>query len=123
MSESLLILAVDRNERNLALLTDFLCRHGYATLCGHSLDAFDRALHDSGKIRMALVVTSGFDDDGIWSRCECLRQNRIPFWVVSSQPVRRVHAWSIRHGAQGVLGKALARQELLALAHRFVVQV
>lgn len=71
------ILAVDRNRRNLELLSHFLEKEGYQTHTAASPEEFDQALAELDHIAMALVDISGFDRS-IWERCEGLRHNKIP---------------------------------------------
>ncbi len=118
MSKGLFILTVDRNQRNLMLLTEFLHKQGFETICGRTLEEVDKLLDHPEGIRLALVDVSEFDV-GIWPRCDCLRQNGIPFLVISRHPVEQARLWGLRHGAQAVLGKPLSCQELLILVQRF----
>src|SRR5207302_1308868 len=66
-----LILAVDRNQRNLDLLTDLLSKKGYETRGAVTLEEFDGALEGERDISLALVDVAGFDP-AIWQRCDRL---------------------------------------------------
>ncbi len=109
------ILAVDRNQRNLELLAQFLAGEGYRILAATSPEELDRLLADSGEIGLALVDVTGFDP-GIWQRCQELRQKDIPFLIVSSRrTAATIQQQSITFGARGVLLKPMAVRELRSI--------
>jgi DNA-binding response OmpR family regulator len=108
------ILAVNRNQRNLELLRQFLGTAGYQLSPAASPEAFDRALASSEVIGLTLVDIAGFDLR-IWDRCEGLRARRIPFLVLSPHQSAALQQTSLSHGAHGVLVKPLVMQELLGL--------
>ena len=106
------ILAVDRNHRNLELLSQFLGREGYQTRPAATLEEFDQALAEANGIGLALVDIAGFDR-AIWERCEGLRHHEIPFLVLSPKQSAAIQQASLTHGARGVLIKPLVVRELL----------
>jgi DNA-binding response OmpR family regulator len=108
------ILAVDRNHRNLELLSQFLEREGYQTRPAATLEEFDQALAEANGIGLALVDIAGFDR-AIWERCEELRHHKIPFLVLSPRQSAAIQQASLTHGARGVLIKPLVVRELLGL--------
>jgi DNA-binding response OmpR family regulator len=108
------ILAVDRNHRNLELLSQFLGREGYQTRPAATLEDFDQALAEANGIGLALVDIAGFDR-AIWERCEELRHHKIPFLVLSPRQSAAIQQASLTHGARGVLIKPLVVRELLGL--------
>ena len=108
------ILAVDRNHRNLELLSQFLGREGYQTRTAATLEEFDQVLAEADGIGLALVDIAGFDRN-IWERCEGLRHHKIPFLVLSPKHSVTLQHVSLTHGAHGVLIKPLIVKELLAL--------
>ena len=110
------ILAVDRNHRNLELLSQFLEREGYQTRPAATLEEFDQALAEANGIGLALVDIAGFDR-AIWERCEGLRYHKIPFLVLSPRQSAAIQQASLTHGARGVLIKPLVVRELLRLIH------
>ncbi|RPJ36174.1 MAG: DNA-binding response regulator [Planctomycetaceae bacterium] len=114
MSDKPVILAVDRNRRNLELLSQFLEKEGYHTRAAASPEEFDQALAGSPDIGMALVDISGFDRS-IWERCEGLRHVRIPFVVLSPKQSTAIQQASLTSGAHGVLVKPLVARELLGI--------
>jgi CheY-like chemotaxis protein len=50
------ILAVDRNQRNLELLSQFLNKKGYQVMMASSFEEVARAIGDPAKIGMALAL-------------------------------------------------------------------
>ena len=114
MENKPLILGVDRNRRNLELLTQFLNKEGYEAIAVTSLEDMDKTLNESEAIQLAIVDISGFDSR-IWESCERLREMRTPFLVLSPRQVAAIQQASLTHGAQGMLIKPLVAKELLAL--------
>lgn len=108
------ILAVDRNRRNLELLTQFLNQQGYQVLAKISLEEVEAALNTPSTIKLALVDISGFDAS-IWGLCQRLREQGIPFLVISPQQYAAIQQASIAHGALGLLSKPLVMREFLQL--------
>jgi DNA-binding response OmpR family regulator len=109
-----LILTIDRNQRNLELLAQFLSKEGYSTVSVSSLDNFDAILEQSDSVALALVDISGFDRN-IWAFCEKLTDKGIPLLVISPQQLAGIRQESLAHGAQGVLFKPLVVKELAAI--------
>lgn len=109
-----LILAVDRNRRNLELLTQVLVQQGYQVLAKISLEGVEETLNAPTTIKLALVDISGFDAS-IWSLCQRLREQGIPFLVISPRQQAAVQQASIANGALGLLGKPLIMREFLQL--------
>jgi DNA-binding response OmpR family regulator len=114
MKPTSIILAVDRNHRNLELLGQFLGRAGYQTRTAATLEEFDELLAAGNDIGLALVDIAGFDRN-IWERCEGLRHHKIPFLVLSPKHSVAIQQASLTHGARGVLIKPLIVRELLGL--------
>lgn len=112
------ILAVDRNKRNLELLGKVLGEHGYATRGANDLQEFARALADD-HIELALVDIAGFDRR-IWEFCERLRDRGTPFLVLSPRQAAALEQESVTHGARGMLVKPLTVQQLLRLIERLL---
>jgi DNA-binding response OmpR family regulator len=119
MSDKPVILALDRNPRNLELLAGVLARAGYDALTAGSLEEIDQILTGAEQVALALLDVAGFDRD-IWERCACLRQKRVPFLVLSQRPSVRLEEESRDRGARGVLIKPLAIQHLLTVVRDLV---
>jgi DNA-binding response OmpR family regulator len=114
MNGNPLLLTVNRNHRNLELLTQFLGKEGYQTLSASSLEEFDQVLNEVNEIELALVDISGFDRR-IWDYCERLRQEKIPFLVLSPKQSAAIQQESLVHGASSMLIKPLVVRELLGI--------
>ncbi len=117
-SGAIMILAVDRNHRNLELLANLLRNEGFEIISGVDLEGFDRALARPEAIRLALVDLDGFDAK-IWERCLLLQQARIPFLVVLpfSSSWMQLEKKSHECGALAVLLKPVLAKRLLGLIH------
>lgn len=61
MTGNSIILAVDRNQRNLELLAQFLNKEGYQVMTASSFEEVARAINLPDRIGIALVDISGFD--------------------------------------------------------------
>jgi DNA-binding response OmpR family regulator len=114
MKTNAAILLVNRNQRNLELLAEYLEKEGYAISTASSLEEFDQILAGENDVAMALVDLTGFDQ-GIWERCEKLRSGKKPFLVVSPKMSAAIQQASLAHGARGVMVKPLVVKELLGL--------
>jgi DNA-binding response OmpR family regulator len=114
MKNKAAILLVNRNQRNLELLAEFLGKEGYALYTASSLEEFDQALAEENDVGVALVDITGFDQS-IWQRCEQLRSRKKAFLVVSPRQSAAIQQASLSHGAKGVMIKPLAVQELMGL--------
>lgn len=114
MKDNPLILAVDRNHKNLELLTQFLGKEGYQVLAVSSIEEFEQALINSKEIDLALVDIAGFDRQ-IWEVCDRLRTENIPFFVLSHKQNVAIQQESLTHGARSMLVKPLVIKELLGI--------
>jgi DNA-binding response OmpR family regulator len=114
MMVSAVILAVDHNRRNLELLSQFLGQEGYQTRTASSLEEVDQLLDQADEIRLALVDIGGFDRR-IWERCQRLREQHIPFLVLSPKQSAALQQASVSAGARGMLVKPLVVRDLLGL--------
>jgi DNA-binding response OmpR family regulator len=109
------ILAVDRNPRNLQLLTEVLDSTGFSALPVPDLAQLDEALAQASPIGLALVDVDGFDP-AIWERCRQLHDRHVEVLVLVGQraiPLARVQ--SARCGARAVLPKPLSPKLLAEL--------
>jgi DNA-binding response OmpR family regulator len=109
-----LILTVDRNRRNLVLLAQFLDKDGYQSFGATSIEEFEQALSRAAEAEIALVLVdiSGFDSQ-IWKLCEWLRDEQIPFLVISPRQSAAIQQESVTYGARSMLVKPLVVKELL----------
>ena len=116
MTESSIILAVDRNHRNLELLAQFLNKEGYQTIAAYSFEEVAQAISQPARIGMALVDISGFDRR-IWDCCEHLRNHQIPFLILSPKQSAAIQHESLCRGARNMLVKPLIVRDLLGIVH------
>ena len=116
MSCNSIILAVDRNQRNLELLSQFLNKEGYQVMTASSFEDVARAIDLPDKIGMALVDISGFDRR-IWDCCEQLRNHQIPFLILSPKQSAAIQHESFSRGARSMLVKPLIVKDLLSIVH------
>jgi DNA-binding response OmpR family regulator len=114
MGDNRLILTVDRNQRNLELLAQFLNKAGYETLQVSSIEELEQAVSNTDDIGLALVDISGFDRS-IWNCCQQLHDKGIPLLVLSPKQSAAIQQESFAHGARGVLVKPLVVKDLLGL--------
>jgi DNA-binding response OmpR family regulator len=114
MGSNHVVLTVDRNQRNLELLAQFLNKEGYETLQASTIEALEHIVDTTDSIGLALVDISGFDRS-IWKCCEQLQTKGIPLLVLSPKQSAAIQQESFAHGARGVLIKPLVVKELLGL--------
>ncbi|MBE9187174.1 response regulator [Microcoleus sp. LEGE 07076] len=116
MTGNSIILAVDRNQRNLELLSQFLNKEGYQMLAASDLEDAARAIGQPARIKMALVDISGFDRR-IWDCCEQLQSHQIPFLILSPKQSAAIGHESFSRGARSILVKPLIVRDLLFVIH------
>lgn len=88
-----LILTV-RNCRNV-VLAEFLGKEGYQSFGATSIKEFEQALTRIA-VKLVLVNISGFDSH-IWQLCEQLRNEQIPFLVISPRQNAAIQQESLAH--------------------------
>lgn len=113
------ILAVDRNRRNLELLARVVEREGYRVRPASTLEEFDLLLGALELVSLVLIDLSGFDRR-IWERCEQLRRTNTPFLVISPRHSDALRQESMGYGALNVLVKPVVIRELLTTIHSLV---
>ncbi|WP_416676249.1 response regulator [Egbenema bharatensis] len=119
MTTTARILAVDRNQRNLELLTQFLSTKGFQLVTINGLEQFDRIFTTAPPIQAALIDISGFDRR-IWTHCKVLCDRQIPFLILSSYYSSQIQQVSLAAGACRMLVKPLVISELVGLLQRLV---
>ncbi|HET6896040.1 MAG TPA: response regulator [Candidatus Baltobacteraceae bacterium] len=114
------LLIVDRNSRNVELLSAFLEDSGYRTAGVSALETFDAYLDQlkAGEPDLALVDLTGFDTS-IWDRCKRLHEASVAFVVIAraqaAEHARDTHRQSGGSGARHLLTKPLRKEHLLTL--------
>jgi DNA-binding response OmpR family regulator len=119
MSSKPIILALNRNPKNLEILTKILKEEGYevmGALNPHELEEFTSSTE---KIDIAILDISGFNKT-IWDSCELLRVKKIPFLVLSPHQQKTVEKQGMLSGAKGVMTKPLAIKELLIIIKNMI---
>ena len=116
MGDKSIILLVDSNRSKLELLSQQLGQAGYQAVNAASLEELDNAVHREGKIALALIDISGFDQH-IWKYCEELHSTRTPFIVISPRRSSSIQRHSMEHGACGLLAKPVDFKDLLEHIH------
>jgi DNA-binding response OmpR family regulator len=114
MSDNPVIITIDRNQRNLELLAQFLNKEGYDTLSITSLESLDALLDSNVNAALALFDISGFDST-VWRRCEQVQNLGIPLLILSPKQSSVIQKESLAHGARGVIVKPLVARELIGL--------
>ena len=113
------ILAVDRNSSNLALLSKFLSREGYEVIGASSIKNFEEKIIDETAIKLAIIDVSGFDKQ-IWNCCEILRSWDIPFLIISPKQSAVIKQQGMNYGAQQFLVKPLIVTEFLQIIKNLI---
>ncbi len=108
------ILVVANHEKNLELLAGFLDKQGYQATTASSITELDQVLNQGNGVDMALIDVSGFDHS-IWDRCEKIRNEGLPFFIISPRKSKRAKEKSLSEGARDVLTKPLEKERLLKL--------
>ncbi len=114
MSLKPLILALNRNKRNLEILEKILSKKGYLVVSVLNPQELDSEIEKQEKIDLVLMDISGFDKN-IWTSCERLRIKEIPFLILSPHHQRAFEEQGKIQGAHSVLVKPLVVKELLVL--------
>ena len=109
-----LILTVSSNNHNLELLNQFLNREGYQAISVSNLEGFNSAMSQSVQINLGLIDITGFDRS-IWDWCEQLRNQQIPFLIISPRQSDMIQHHSINYGASTMLVKPLVIKQLFSL--------
>ncbi len=108
------ILVVDRSPRNRELLVEFLELEGYEAAAGESLAEAECLLGRHHDIALGLIDVAGLGQD-VWVYCARLREEHIPFVVVSPPAPGQVQEVGLACGAAGVLVKPLSKGGLRGL--------
>jgi DNA-binding response OmpR family regulator len=119
MSSKPLILALNRNQRNLDILIKILGKEGYEVVGVSNPAKMDEEVEVREKINLVLMDISGFNQS-IWESCERLRILEIPFLVLSPHHHQAVKKQSVVYGANGFLVKPLVVKELLLLINSLI---
>ena len=111
MSFKPLILTVNSNIHNLELLNQFLNREGYEVISVSNSEEFHDTINQSFQINLGLIDITGFDSS-IWQWCEQLRNQEIPFLIISSRQSAAIQSKGFVSGASNILIKPLVIKQL-----------
>lgn len=109
-----IILVVANHAKNLHLLADFLDDQGYEPRPASSIKEVDNTLREIDHLDMALIDVTGFGDS-IWDRCERIREEGVPFFIISPRKTGNSKEKSLSKGARDVLTKPLEKRRLRKL--------
>lgn len=112
--EVILTAVTDRNQ--LELLAQNLDKEGYKVVSAANLQELVTAIEKEGKISMAVVDVSAFDEE-VWKQLEKLHNSKIPFFVISPQKGSSIQNEILKHGASGLFSKGLRIKDLLEYIH------
>jgi DNA-binding NtrC family response regulator len=116
MVEKEIILTSVTDRSQLELLTHDLGKEGYKVVSAANLKELIEAIKKEGKISMAVVDVSSFDEE-TWKQLEKLRESEIPFFVISPHKGSSVQKEILKHGASGLFSKGLRIKELIEYIH------
>jgi len=108
------ILVVEKNKRNVELLSEFLSKLGFCSVPVSSSDELNKALSSNQIIDVALIDIDGFDET-IWNYCKKIREKEIQFLIISPRQRTEISSHTFNHGASGVLSKPLVMKDLANL--------
>lgn len=108
------ILVMDGNERNAALLSDFLESEGLEPVVVTDLERADAVFERESDFAVALVDIDRFETT-VWPYCDRLRELGIPFIVLSGIQTPSVRRESREFGARSFVDKPIPKQDLREL--------
>ena len=112
MRERPVVLALDRNRRNLELLAKLLHQEGLGIREVTTIEELDKAIEQVGTFSVALLDLAGLDRS-IWRRCQRLQEAGVPFLVISPRQSMQLYQDGLSRGAKAVLVKPLAASDLM----------
>ena len=116
MTEEEVILTAVTDRAQLELLAKQLGKEGYRVVSAASLQELVSAIEKEGKISLAVVDVSAFDEE-VWKQLQQLRSSKIPFFVISPQKGHSIQNEILKHGASGLFSKGLRIKDLLEYIH------
>jgi DNA-binding NtrC family response regulator len=116
MTEREVILTTVTDRSQLELLSKQMGKEGYEVVSAASVPELITALRKKGKIAMAVIDMSAFDET-IWQHLDGLRESKTPFIVISPERSPSIQRDSLKHGASGLFTKGLRFKELVEYIH------
>jgi DNA-binding response OmpR family regulator len=115
------VLLVGTQARNLELLSEFIDKLGYQSLCALGIEQIDIILNEENVIDLALIDVTGFDAS-IWQCCQHFQTKGIRLLIISPQQSLSLQYKTVVHGASSVLVKPLVMLELARLIHSLLAE-
>ncbi len=116
MAEKEVILTAVSDPSHLETLKSHLGKEGYEVITAADLPQLMEALKKSGKISLAVVDVTSFDDN-IWKQLKELDKSGVPFFVISPERGPSVQNEILKHGASGLFTRGLRIKDLLEYVH------
>jgi DNA-binding NtrC family response regulator len=116
MDEKEVVLTAVYDPAQLEQLRKQLGKEGYEVITASNVRQLVEALHKEGKISLAVVDVTNFDEN-IWKQLEELGKSGIPFFVISPERGPSVQKEILKHGASGLFSKGLRIKDLLEYVH------
>ena len=115
-----LVLIASASRTELENLAGSLEKEGYQSIGATSIEELDAALRQSDKIVLALIDITDFDE-GLWTRCDLLRQSRVPYVIITPNRAAGIPDLCIRHAAGGAMVKPIDGRSLAAVVQALLV--
>lgn len=112
MADEAVILAVNDKPANVNVLRDVLGRSGYQVIGASSAGEVETALKEHS-VGVGLIDISGFGRD-VWAICDRLRDEEVPFLVISARQSAAVEHESESRGSAATMSKPLGIDDLFA---------
>jgi len=116
MSEREVILTAVSDRSQLEMLSKQMGKEGYQIVSAATLPELVAALQKEGKISLAVVDVSSFDQS-IWQFLEELQKSQVPFIVISPRRSPSIQRDSLKSGASALFTKGLRFKDLLEYIH------
>jgi DNA-binding NtrC family response regulator len=116
MVEKEVILTAVSDPAQLEVLRTQLGKEGYDVVTAANLPELIKTIEKEGKISLAVVDVSTFDDS-VWKELEELNKSGIPFFVISPERGPSTRSEILKHGASGLFSKGLRIKDLMEYIH------
>lgn len=110
---------MDGNERNAALIRDFLERQGYEPTVVTDVEPGDPGPVEVADVAFALVDLDRLGAT-VWEHCDRLAGEDVPFVILSGVETPRLRRESRAHGASRLVEKPVSKQALADLVRTVI---
>lgn len=114
MTDAPLILLASVSPGNLKVLRQVFEKEGYRTLGASTIADLERYINWDESISLALLDLDGFSAS-IWEKCEQLRNNAVPFFLISARTSNAVQSTSMAQLGRNFLTKPVAINNLMRM--------